>query len=68
MCIFALNKQYNKYNMALSYGYEREPWMNRESHNRHTSFKKMKRNRNKKIRRLPLDFVINLKKRTSWEW
>ena len=54
--------------MALSYGYEREPWMNRESHNRHTSFKKMKRNRNKKIRRLPLDFVINLKKRTGWAW
>lgn len=54
--------------MALSYGEEREPWMNTEAHNRHKSFKREKRERNKKIRRLPLDFVINLKKRTGWEW
>lgn len=54
--------------MALSYGFEREPWMNTETHNRHKSFKQMKRRRNKKIRRLPLDFYINLKKRTGYEW
>lgn len=54
--------------MALSYGEEREPWKNYPARNRHKSYKEDKRQRNKKIRRLPLEFAINLKKRTGWEW
>ena len=41
--------------MSLSYGYEPEPWMNSESHNRHSSRKKIKRERNKKLRRIPIN-------------
>lgn len=56
--------------MALSFGEEPEPWMNTEAHNRHSSRKKAKKERNKKLRRLPISTDIKslLKKYSGWEW
>lgn len=56
--------------MALDYGYEPEPWMNRPAHNRHSSRKKIKKMRHKKLRRLPLSSNVNsmLKRYTGYEW
>ncbi len=56
--------------MGLSWGEEPEPWMNTEAHNRHSSRKRDKRERNRKLRRLPLhvDLRSLLKKHVGWEW
>lgn len=56
--------------MALDYGYEPEPWMNSEAHNRHSSRKKIKKMRHRKFRRLPIDANLKSlqKKYTGWEW
>jgi hypothetical protein len=56
--------------MALDFGYEPEPWMNSEAHNRHSSRKTIKRFRNRKLRRIPVgeDVRSLLKKFTGWEW
>lgn len=56
--------------MGLSYDEQPEPWMNRESHNRHSSRKQAKRERHKKLRRLPLHTDVRslLKKYSGWEW
>ena len=56
--------------MGLSWGEEPEPWMNTEAHNRHSSRKRDKKERNRKLRRLPLhvDLRSFLKKYVGGEW
>jgi len=56
--------------MGLSYGYEPEPWMNSEAYNRHHSRKKVKKERHRKLRRIPIDQDIRpqLKRFDGWEW
>jgi hypothetical protein len=56
--------------MGLSYGYEPEPWMNSDAHNRHSSRKNIKRERNRKLRRIPIykDIKSMLKRFDGWEW
>ena len=60
----------NSIPMALDFGYEPEPWMNSDAHNRHSSRKEIKRFRNRKLRRIPVgeDVRSLLKKFTGWEW
>lgn len=56
--------------MGLSYGEQPEPWMNTEAHNRHSSRKGAKKERHKKLRRVPItkDVRSLLKKWSGWEW
>lgn len=56
--------------MGLSYGEEPEPWMNTESYNRHHSRKRDKKERNRKLRRIPINKDVRslLKKWSGWEW
>jgi len=56
--------------MGLTYGEEPEPWMNSDAHNRHCSRKKIKRERHKKLRKIPLDKDVRsmLKRYSGWEW
>lgn len=58
--------------MALSFGEEPEPWMNRPSYNRRSSRKRMKQERNRKLRRIGksrnTDLRSLLKKYVGYEW
>lgn len=56
--------------MALSFGEQPEPWMNSEAHNRHSSRRRQKTERNRKIRRMKLKENVKsfLKKYSGWEW
>ena len=58
--------------MALSFGEEPEPWMNRPSYNRRSSRKRMKQERNRKLRRIGKSRNADLrslsKKYVGYEW
>ena len=59
--------------MALSFGEEPEPWMNRPSYNRRSSRKRMKQERNRKLRRIAkasnsVELRSLLKRYVGYEW